>query len=147
MMPRGNAMLVGVGGYGRQSLARLASHIAGIGVFVIEITKQYRLIEWRDDMKRLFEITGVSNTPTAFLFNDTQLKEQAFLEDINNILSSGEIPSLYGKDELPAIYDGVRKRAADAESGGTAEELWAFFVDSIRSNLHVILAMSPPLRP
>jgi dynein heavy chain len=143
MMPRGNAMLVGVGGSGRQSLARLASHIAGIGVFVIEITKQYRLIEWRDDMKRLFEITGVSNTPTAFLFNDTQLKEQAFLEDINNILSSGEIPSLYGKDELPAIYDGVRKRAADAESGGTAEELWAFFVDSIRSNLHVILAMSP----
>ena len=111
MMPRGNAMLVGVGGSGRQSLARLASHIAGIGVFVIEITKQYRLIEWRDDMKRLFEITGVSNTPTAFLFNDTQLKEQAFLEDINNILSSGEIPSLYGKDELPAIYDGVRKRA------------------------------------
>ena len=67
----------------------LVSHlIAGIGVFVIEITKQYRLIEWRDDMKRLFEITGVSNTPTAFLFNDTQLKEQAFLEDINNILSS-----------------------------------------------------------
>ena len=60
MMPRGNAMLVGVGGSGRQSLARLASHIAGIGVFVIEITKQYRLIEWRDDMKRLFEITGVS---------------------------------------------------------------------------------------
>jgi len=94
-------------------------------------------------MKRLFEITGVSNTPTAFLFNDTQLKEQAFLEDINNILSSGEIPSLYGKDELPAIYDGVRKRAADAESGGTAEELWAFFIESIRSNLHVILAMSP----
>ena len=140
-MPRGNTMLVGVGGSGRQSLTRLSSYIASIGVFTIEITKQYRMAEWREDIKRLFEQTGILNKPTTFLFNDTQLKEQGFLEDINNILNSGEIPNLYGKDEIPAIYDGVRKRAIDAGSEGTSDELWAFFVECVRSNLHLVLAM------
>ena len=141
MMPRGSTMLVGVGGSGRQSLARLASYIADVDVFTIEITKQYRLAEWHEDIKCLFEKTGVLNKPTTFLFNDTQLKEPGFLEDINNILSSGEVPNLYGKDELPAIYDGVRKRAIDFGLEGTPGELWRFFVDCIRSNLHLVLAM------
>ena len=123
-------------------ISEAGNEFADIDVFTIEITKQYRLAEWHEDIKHLFEKTGVSNKSTTFLFNDTQLKEQGFLEDINNILNSGEVPNLYGKDELPTIYDGVRKRALDAGLEGTPSELWSFFVECIRSNLHLVLAMS-----
>ena len=34
---------------------------------------------------------GANNSPTVFLFNDTQLKLEQFLEDINNILNTGEV--------------------------------------------------------
>lgn len=58
-----------------------------------------------------------------------QIKEECFLEDINNVLQSGEVPNLYGKDEIGQVLDGVRKAAKKAGVDENTEALWAFFVD------------------
>ena len=55
------------------------------------------------DLKQLYFMTGVENRPTVFLFVDTQVVEESFLEDINNILSSGEVPNLYKADEFEEV--------------------------------------------
>ena len=96
-------MLVGVGGSVRQRLTRLASKMADIEVFQIEIKKNYRMIEWRDDVKNLLRQCGGKGQQTSFLFTDSQIKEEGFLEDINNILNTGEVPNLYPADEKADI--------------------------------------------
>jgi dynein heavy chain len=58
---RGNALLVGVGGSGRQSLTRLATTIRGYTCFSIEISKNYRDPQWKDDLKRLLKSAGAKN--------------------------------------------------------------------------------------
>jgi dynein heavy chain len=52
-------------------------------------------------------MAGVENKPTVFLFVDTQVVEETFLEDINNILSSGEVPSLYKPDEFEEVCTNI----------------------------------------
>ena len=48
--PRGNMLLIGIGGSGRQSLSRLSAYIIGFKVFQIEVTKHYRKNEFREGM-------------------------------------------------------------------------------------------------
>ena len=56
--PRGNAMLVGVGGSGKQSLTRFACFIGELKCFQIELKKGYGMNDFREDLKKLYKISG-----------------------------------------------------------------------------------------
>jgi len=52
--------------------------------------------EWKEDMKLIMKQAGEKNQPTVFMFDDTQIIKESFLEDVNGILNTGEvIPSLF----------------------------------------------------
>ena len=101
-------MLLAAGGSGRKSLARLATYIAEQKCFSIEIHKNYRISEFREDLKELYRAAGCTNKPTTFLFDETQIKYETFVEDINNILTSGEVPNLFSKEEIGGVVDEAR---------------------------------------
>jgi dynein heavy chain, axonemal len=142
--PKGNMLLIGIGGSGRQSLSKLASFICLYSVFQIELGKNYKRSEFREDLKRLYKQAGISNKETTFIFVDTQVAEETFLEDINNILSSGEVPNLFKIEELEEIKNSLQKDAKKNNiDENNVQAIYNFLLDRVKANLHVIVCMSP----
>ena len=142
--PFGNALCVGVGGSGRQSLTKLATHMAQFEIFQIELSKNYDNTAWREDLKKVLRIAGEKVLPTVFLFADTQVKDEAMVEDINNILNAGEVPNLFPGDEISQIVEGLQGKAKEIGwQDGTPSGMMRLFVNYCRANLHMVLCMSP----
>ncbi|KAL7985993.1 hypothetical protein Chor_011159 [Crotalus horridus] len=139
----GNALLLGVGGSGRQSLTKLASHIADYECFQIELSKNYGPTEWREDIKKIMLKAGLQSLSITFLFTDTQIKSESFLEDINNLLNSGDIPNLYALDEQDQIMTAMKPIVQDQGLQPTKANLMAAYTGRVRSNIHTVLCMSP----
>ena len=136
-------LLIGIGGSGRQSLSKLASFICMYQVFQIEVSKNYKRAEFREDLKKLYNQAGVSNKETSFIFVDTQVVDEAFLEDINNILSSGEVPNLYKNEELEELKNNLLKEAKKNNIEENNQAIYNFLLDRVKANLHLIVCMSP----
>ncbi|KAI9206840.1 dynein heavy chain and region D6 of dynein motor-domain-containing protein [Polychytrium aggregatum] len=143
--PRGNGLLVGVGGSGKQSLTKLAAFIAKSQVFQIAISKSYGTSNLMEDLKVMYKVAGAQGRSLTFIFTDNEVKEEIFLGYINNILTSGEITNLFPKDEIIGISSDLRPALKKQRPNvpDTIENLWQFFIDRVKANLHVVLCFSP----
>jgi dynein heavy chain len=146
-MARGSILLVGVGGSGKQSLSRLASYINSFQTFQIAITKSYNVNQLFEDLKSLYKTAGFLGRGVTFILTDAEIKEEGFLEYINQVLSTGQVANLFPKDELDLIVNDIRptfkKESKDSALPDTWDNLHKFFMDRARDNLHLVLCFSP----
>lgn len=97
----------------------------------------------KTDIQTVFTKAGAQGNPQLFILTDGQIIDDRFLMYINDILSTGYIPELFASDELEAITGKVR---AEAKSNGyldTPDELFKFFLEKTKINLHLDLCFSP----
>ncbi|XP_053970080.1 dynein beta chain, ciliary [Anastrepha ludens] len=141
--PRGNALLIGVGGSGKQTLARLASYISSLSVFQIQLKRGFGLQNLKEEFAALYMKVGLKNVASVFLMSDAQIPEESLLMLINDLLASGEIPELFNEDQLETIVNGIRNEVKQNGTLDTKENCWRFFIEKIRRLLKIVLCFSP----
>jgi dynein heavy chain len=139
----GHALLVGVGGSGKQSLARLAAFVCGYTVMKIMVNAYYTLLDFKGDLQAMCQRAAVKGEGVLFLLADTQITNERFLISINDLLSSGNVPDLYNKDERDGIIASITSKAKSAGFSAEPESVWQYYLSRIRENLHVCLCFSP----
>jgi dynein heavy chain len=122
--PRGNALLVGVGGSGKQSLARIAAFISQMDVFQITIRKGYSVNDLKVDVGALYMKAGVKKQQIMFLLTDSQIADERFLVLINDLLASGNIPGLFADEDVESIISSMRNECKAVGLVDTRENCW-----------------------
>ena len=145
---RGNGLLIGTGGSGRQSLTALAAFIANLNFVQLELTQDYSLEMWNDDIKRCLMLCGVDDRNSVFLAHEHHLRRSFMLEDINSILNSGVVQGLFTRDDKKVIREKLRERAKregreQFSTSGSTEEFFEYFQQKVKQNLHIVLTMRP----
>jgi dynein heavy chain len=56
---------------------------------------------------------GIDGQSICFILTDTQIVKETFLEDINNLLNTGDIPNLFLPEDYDKIINGVRPVMAE----------------------------------
>jgi dynein heavy chain, axonemal len=68
---------------------------------------------------------------------------QSFLEDINNILNTGEITNLYAKEDIENMTANLSPILAKLKIPENRDSVYTQYIEQLRDNFHIILCMSP----
>ncbi|KAI6649612.1 Dynein heavy chain 1, axonemal [Oopsacas minuta] len=134
-MPQGNALLLGTSGTGRQSLTRLASHINGYACVQIEMSRLYGVKEWREAVKSVLMRSGIENMASILLFSVPERANELFIEYLNNLLCTGDIPGLYSPQDMTVIENSMKVVVKT--------DMFGEYIKRVRNNCHFVICMNP----
>ena len=94
-------------------------------------------------MKGIMKLAGIDGQSIAFVMTDTMIINESFIENLNNLLNTGEIPNLMLPEDKEDINNGLRPVCQEKKIVDTIDNMANLFIDRIRENLHICLCMSP----
>lgn len=142
--PQGHALLIGVSGGGKTVLSRFVAWMNNLSIFTIKVNNRYRAEDFDHDLRHVMKRAGASEEKICFIFDESNVLESSFLERMNTLLASGEVPGLFEGDDYTSLMHALRETVSkkgllvDSEA-----ELFKWFTQQVRKNLHVVFTMNP----
>ncbi len=138
----GHLLLVGESGVGKSVLSKFVCWMNGLSIYQLKTTQSYTLEQFDEDLRGIMRRAGCQSERLCFIFDESNIKEAAFMERMNALLASGEIPGLFEGDDYKSLMTACRESAACCHGVSSAddsdEELYRLFASQVQQNLHVV---------
>ena len=141
--PIGHCLLVGASGVGKTTLSRFVSWMNNLTVFQIKAGRNYSLSDFDNDLRAIMKRAGCYGEKITFIFDESNILSVAFLERMNALLASGEVPGLFEGDEYIQLINACKEGMGPSISADTEEEIYKKFIRGVQRNLHVVFTMNP----
>ena len=141
--PIGHLLLVGASGVGKTTLSRFVSWMNNLTVFQIKAGRNYALADFDSDLRDVMKRAGCKLEKITFIFDESNVLSVAFLERMNALLASGEVPGLFEGDEYMTLISACKEGFGGGKVMETEEEIYKKFVKNVQRNLHVVFTMNP----
>ncbi|XP_063079957.1 dynein axonemal heavy chain 6-like [Engraulis encrasicolus] len=133
-------MLIGLDGTGKESCVTLACHLAACRLYRLSVSRNCSYSDFRDDIRRVFYLTGVEQLDTVLLITDPEILKESVMKDLDCLLKCGDLPGLFNSEDIDNITADLRTRGRVWEK---REEAYTQFTKQVKQRLHVVLTMSP----
>lgn len=110
--PLGHLLLVGASGVGKTTLTRFVSWINNLTVFQIKAGRDYALTDFDNDLRDVMKRAGAKGEKITFIFDESNVLGPSFLEKMNALLASGEIPGLFEGDEYMTLINLLKETSS-----------------------------------
>ncbi|XP_075217843.1 uncharacterized protein LOC142322649 [Lycorma delicatula] len=144
-LPGDNSFSIGVSGSGRQSLTALAAIICKNKLIHPECSKDYGRSEWHKDLKNALMEGGARKRNVTLLISEKAWNKSSFLQDIDVLLNSGEVPNIFAVEEIQEILEIIRlgtERSKGVSDSDPVSMLTKFKINC-KKNIHVVICISP----
>eukprot|EP01059_Diplonema_ambulator_P000955 TRINITY_DN1073_c1_g3_i1.p1 TRINITY_DN1073_c1_g3~~TRINITY_DN1073_c1_g3_i1.p1 ORF type:complete len:4809 (+),score=2284.26 TRINITY_DN1073_c1_g3_i1:72-14498(+) len=147
--PLGHMLLVGVAGAGKTVLSKFVAWHSGMTIFQIKAHRGYTITDFEDDLRTVLKRAGCKGEKICFIFDESNVMDSGFLEYMNALLASGEVPGLFEGQEHDQLIQQARE-GINAQPHGSSvvdtsdkHQMYKWFVSQVQVNLHVIFTMNP----
>jgi len=148
-VPVGHLLLVGKSGTGKSLLTRFVCTRQNYTVVQINPSPKYSVEEFDNDLKRFMKEAAGLNSKSddridktvVFILEESSLSDVAFVERMNALLASGDIPGLFEGEDYKLLISQYKKlyNLHNAKE----RDIYDQFVSKVQKNLHVVLMMNP----
>ena len=132
----GNLMLVGCSGSGRRTCLILASLILKFEIVSLNMTRDFTQREFKKELKVIIENVVNENKKQILLLEDHNFGKPEFIEMINSLIISGEIPGLFTLDEIDRM-----PASEDLKRDAIGKSLQEVFCERVSRNLKIVLSL------
>lgn len=138
----GHLLLLGIGGTGKKTNARLACFIQQCEFVGLSFSRNYGYIDFKEEVKLLILKAGVKGSSVALFLTDVSMYD-SFLEVICNLIATWDICSFIDNETKKNVVSELKEEALSNEISNNFEDIFDYFVLKVKQNFHLIYSATP----